>query len=118
MMNLCDSHSHVLDEAFDSDRDEVIQKAFSAGVKNIVEIACAPEDWQGAVELCGKYPGAVFCACGIHPEHAGSLNAESAAALEKYLGLPAVKALGEAGLDYVWLNFSRYALSLKNPSAL
>ena len=45
-----DSHAHINDEAFDTDRKDVIEKTLLAGVKNIVEIACEEPEWQQAVD--------------------------------------------------------------------
>lgn len=52
---LIDTHAHICDKSFDSDRREVIQRAYSAGVKHIIAIG---ENMKGAArnrELTGKY---------------------------------------------------------------
>lgn len=101
-----DSHAHINDEAFDSDRKDVIEKSLLAGVKNIVEIACEEPEWQQAVNLCAKYPQ-VFCAvCGIHPIYASARTEEQIKKLKEFLKNPIFRAVGEIGLDYAWLNSS------------
>ena len=50
-----DSHAHLCDEAFDEDREEVIQKCFDADVKFITEIGYSEETSRKAVELANKY---------------------------------------------------------------
>ena len=101
-----DSHAHINDEAFDTDRKDVIEKSLLAGVKNIVEIACEEPEWQQAVDLCSKYPQ-VFCAvCGIHPIYASARTEEQIKKLKEFLKNPIFRAVGEIGLDYAWLNSS------------
>ena len=101
-----DSHAHINDEAFDTDRKDVIEKSLLAGVKNMVEIACEEPEWQQAVDLCAKYPN-VFCAvCGIHPIYASQRTEEQIKKLKEFLKNPIFRAVGEIGLDYAWLNSS------------
>lgn len=101
-----DSHAHINDEAFDTDRKDVIEKSLLAGVKNIVEIACEEPEWQQAVDLCSKYPQ-VFCAvCGIHPIYASARTEEQIKKIKEFLKNPIFRAVGEIGLDYAWLNSS------------
>lgn len=101
-----DSHAHINDEAFDTDRKDVIEKSLLAGVKNIVEIACEEPEWQQAVDLCSKYPQ-VFCAvAGVHPIYASARTEEQIKKLKEFLKNPIFRAVGEIGLDYAWLNSS------------
>ena len=101
-----DSHAHINDEAFDTDRKEVIEKSLLAGVKNMVEIACEEPEWQQAANLCAEYPQ-VFCAvCGIHPIYASQRTEEQIKKLKEFLKNPIFRAVGEIGLDYAWLNSS------------
>ncbi len=101
-----DSHAHINDEAFDTDRKDVIEKSLLAGVKNIVEIACEEPEWQQAVDLCAKYPQ-VFCAvAGVHPIYASAKTEEQIKKLKEFLKNPIFRAVGEIGLDYAWLNSS------------
>ncbi len=99
-MEFIDSHAHLNDEAFDSDRKEVIEQCFAAGVKRMAEIACEVNEWAPALKLSAEYEGAIFPVCGVHPDYASTLNSQTLKDLENYLLKPEVKALGEIGLDY------------------
>lgn len=99
-MELFDSHAHLSDSAFDPDREDIIKKAFSAGVTRIVEIACAPSDWEKALSLVREYPGQVLCACGVHPHDRGSFNESEESRLLELFRKNNIAALGEVGLDY------------------
>ena len=66
-MNLfIDSHAHINDPAFDTDRQTLLSQTLpQAGVIHSVEIGCAPDEWQPALALCaptgarrlGRSPG-------------------------------------------------------------
>jgi TatD DNase family protein len=90
-VELVDSHCHLDDEQFDSDRAAVIERARDARVKYMLAIGAG-----AAVRLAEEHPF-IFVATGIHPN-------ESATFLdvERFIGHPKVKAIGEIGLDYHW----------------
>lgn len=50
-MKLFDTHSHYNDEAFNEDREEIIQKIYEAGVENTVVVGDNIENSKKAVEL-------------------------------------------------------------------
>ena len=99
-LNFIDSHAHLNDSAFDKDRDEVIQKSFSLGVNQIIEIACEVPEWQLAVDICKKYPNQFYATAGIHPIEAATLTDENFDKLIEYLSFDNFRAVGEIGLDY------------------
>ena len=97
-----DTHAHLNDTAFDSDRGEVIARAGSVDVSSIVEIACAPAEWLPAVQLASAFPGLIRCAFGIHPVCVTDFTLAAMAELETILFQPCAVAVGEMGLDYWW----------------
>ena len=103
-MNFIDSHAHINDEAFDSDRAAVIQKVFDSGVYKFIEIACEPHEWEPALELCRLYPQQVSAVLGVHPQLAHTYDENAKARLMQLLKEPQVVALGEIGLDYAYLH--------------
>lgn len=104
-MNFIDSHCHIDGEAFDGDRDEVVERARNAGVAAMLVVGTGnPHDGEiaKAVETAGKYEN-VFASVGVHP-HDAKLYDD--AAEEKLINLvkssPKVIAWGEIGLDYYY----------------
>jgi len=95
-----DSHTHLNNSAFDTDKEDVIGAAFLAGVTRMVEIACSPAEWRNAIDLAKKYPGRIFCACGLHPHDCTEYGPEQENILKKLFAEENIKALGEIGLDY------------------
>lgn len=100
-MILIDSHCHLDSQEFDADRDEVIQRAFDAGVEQMIAIGTGngPPDLEAGVRLAEKYP-AFYATAGIHPHDAGKAGPPDFKNLEALLANPKVVAVGEIGLDY------------------
>lgn len=101
-MIFVETHSHLNDKAFDADRDAVIGKVFASGVEKIVEIACAPAEWEQGEQLAAAWPGKIICAFGAHPEYTRTLSPSVLLELETFLAGPCAAALGEVGVDYWW----------------
>ena len=102
-----DSHAHLADPAFASDRDAVISRARDAGA---IAIVCIGESLSAATEaavLAADHPGFVFATAGIHPHDAAGFNpARDIPRLRDLLHDSAV-AVGECGLDYHYDNSPR-----------
>lgn len=103
---LVDSHAHLSMEAFDSDREEVIQRAFQAGIRAILCPAevTAPRDLENALGLAEKYPN-IIAAAGIHPHSAKVLTEDNLRMIEDLAARKLIHAVGEIGLDFHY-NFS------------
>jgi TatD DNase family protein len=102
---MIDSHCHLAGEEFAGDLPEVIARARAAGVDGALVILAAQDDaelarWPQVHAAWAETRAAV----GVHPHQAGffAANPEDAARLlESRLDeLPAVRAVGEIGLDY------------------
>jgi TatD DNase family protein len=102
-VQLVDSHCHLDDAQFDSDREAVIERARAAGVEYMLAIGTGngPPDLEAAVRLAESYPS-IFATAGLHPNDAPKAGPETFKDLENILRHPKVKALGEIGLDYHW----------------
>lgn len=94
-----DTHAHLADSEFDEDRNEVIQRAKTAGLGKIVLIGCDVEGAQRALKLA--YTDDMFdVAIGFHPE--GVLENRDEASMFELMKDPKVKLIGEIGLDFYW----------------
>ena len=69
-MRYFDTHAHLNDDRFESDRDELIASLPEQGAELIVDVACEKDDFQKTLALCAKYPF-IYGAYGIHPHSAG-----------------------------------------------
>lgn len=103
-MDFIDSHAHLTDPAFDADRDDLISRVLpQAHIRTSVEIGCAPEEWQPALDLAQKYPQTIVPVLGVHPEYALKFTLAHHAPYAQLVKLPQVAAVGEVGLDYTCL---------------
>lgn len=103
-----DSHCHVSADAFAEDRDAVLRRAVEAGVEGFLAIGSGYGVSQNerAVKLARRDPR-IFAAVGVHPHEAAELDDAGRASLSRLLGDPRVVAVGEAGLDYHYMNSPR-----------
>lgn len=95
-----ETHAHLCDPRFSADRDEVVRRAFDAGVEPIVEIADGPDEWDAAAALAAANPGRVFWAAGLHPYYADKSSDEVWDRLAGFAARADFVAVGEIGLDY------------------
>ena len=103
-----DSHCHLVAGEFDIDRAAVLDRACEAGVDTFIAIGSGYgiAGNAQAVELASADPR-VFATVGVHPHEAQALDAAGRSALEVLLDHPRVVAVGEAGLDYHYMNSPR-----------
>jgi TatD DNase family protein len=96
---LIDTHCHLDFIDFDSDRDEVLKRAWDAGVVRILVPGIDLSTSRNAVSLAQKNEN-VFAATGVHPNEALSWEGETIKALRELASESKVMAIGEIGLDY------------------
>lgn len=96
-----DTHAHYDDEAFDSDRMEILADLFTAEIDGIINPGCDVKSSETAAELSGKFDNMYFAA-GIHPENLSDYTEGSLLKIEKLAMHPKCVAIGEIGLDYYW----------------
>lgn len=99
-----DTHAHYDDEAFDTDREELLLKVHEKGTELIVNAAQDYKTSLICVEMAEKYPF-VYATVGVHPHEASKATDEDLKLIEKLAMHNKVVAIGEAGLDYHY-NFS------------
>ena len=96
---LVDTHAHLMDAAFDLDRDQVVARANAAGVTRMVLVGYDRPSSSAAVELARRVSGA-RAAVGIHPNSAAEASEADFDAVAELAAAPEVVAIGETGLDY------------------
>ncbi|WP_047980706.1 TatD family hydrolase [Ornithinibacillus contaminans] len=98
---LFDTHVHVNARQFMEDRDEVIQRAFDAGVTYMVVVGFDRETIPLAIDIAEQYE-TIYAAVGWHPVDAIDMTDADLAWIEELASHPKVVAIGEMGLDYHW----------------
>lgn len=95
-----DSHAHLVDPAFDTDRDAAIERARNAGAVGIAVIGESLDAAKRAQELAQRHPGFLCFTAGVHPHDAVTFShASTPTALTSFV-MSGAAAIGECGLDY------------------
>ncbi|MBU3026262.1 TatD family hydrolase [Zobellia galactanivorans] len=101
-MILTDTHTHLYSEAFDEDREAVVEKAMALGVKRFFIPAIDSTYTQAMLELEKSYPQSVFLMMGLHPTHVKESYKEELRHVEEMLAQRKFYAVGEIGIDLYW----------------
>jgi TatD DNase family protein len=96
---LIDTHCHLADPAFASDRAEVLDRAWAGGVARVVVIGESRASAEAALTLAAADPR-ILATVGVHPHDAHGWTPEAEAWLRGRLADPKVVAVGETGLDF------------------
>ena len=96
-----DTHAHYDDEAFQEDRDELLNSLSTHGIEAVVNVGGNIKTTKNTLELMKKYPF-VYGAVGVHPSETEELNDNLMDWLKHVSGEKKVVAIGEIGLDYYW----------------
>ncbi|WP_263142844.1 TatD family hydrolase [Pseudomonas sp. RIT-PI-AD] len=102
-MQLIDIGVNLTHPSFDGQRQALVERAFAAGVEQMVLTGTDAEDSELALELCRSLDsdGArLFSTAGVHPHEARHWNDAVAGRLDALLREPEVRAVGECGLDF------------------
>jgi TatD DNase family protein len=100
-VKLVDSHCHLDDRQFDTDREEVIARAREAGVDLMLAIGTGsgPPDLEAGIRLAGRYEF-IYASIGVHPHDASKATLETFGRLRELARHTKVLLIGEIGLDY------------------
>jgi TatD DNase family protein len=105
-----DSHAHIDGPEFDTDREEVIQRACAAGVSAILNVGTGDPHsgaFERAIQL-GKHHESIYTAIGTHPHDARLYDDEAEAKTRALIESgERVVAWGEIGLDFHYDNSPR-----------
>ncbi|MCL1937399.1 MAG: TatD family hydrolase [Candidatus Azobacteroides sp.] len=101
-MELIDTHTHIFAPEFDSDIENVIQRACNEGIIAL----CLPnidlESISRLNALCSRYPKICFPMMGLHPTSIGVRYLQDLKVIRKELEKGKYKAIGEIGIDLYW----------------
>ncbi|MBV4454553.1 MULTISPECIES: TatD family hydrolase [Pseudomonas] len=102
-MQLIDIGVNLTNPSFDEKHQAVLDRAYAAGVQQLVLTGTSVESSEQALELCVKLDESgqrLFSTAGIHPHSASDWNGDSTQRLRSLLNESRVRAVGECGLDF------------------
>jgi TatD DNase family protein len=97
-----DSHAHIYNEQFNDNREEVVEKAVSAGVGKIYMPNVNIESIDAMLEAEHRHPGICIPMMGLHPCDVKKDFEKDLYIIEDWLSKRSFSAIGEMGLDFYW----------------
>ncbi|GAA4800481.1 TatD family hydrolase [Litoribaculum gwangyangense] len=101
-MIITDTHTHLYSEAFDEDRNEMINRAIDKGISRFFIPAIDSTYIQAMLELEKAFPENIFLMMGLHPTHVKGNYEEELKFVEQMLASRKFYAIGEIGIDLYW----------------
>lgn len=99
---MIDTHAHIYDDAFDTDRVDVVRRAIEAGVKRIILPNVDSGSLEAMKRMEAEFPGYCYAAIGLHPTSVKENFEEELALVRMELEQREYIAIGEIGVDLYW----------------
>ncbi|MDY3947211.1 MAG: TatD family hydrolase [Ezakiella sp.] len=94
-----DAHTHLDDEAFDADRDNIIKSFNDDGVKLVINASSDLKSSLASYELA-KINKNIYAVVGVHPHEASGFSEKDIEEYKSMLEDKKIVGIGECGLDY------------------
>ena len=107
MHDIADIACNFSSDRFDSDLDEVINRAISNNITKFGLICSRLGDLDKLLSIYNNYSDSMLFTIGVHPHHANEFNAEYLKNLKEAIRNYDPHAIGETGLDF-FRNLSTY----------
>ena len=101
-MIITDTHTHLYSEAFDEDREVMINRAIANKVERFFIPAIDSSYTKAMLDLERQYPDHVFFMMGLHPTHVNQNFKKELDHVEYMLSKRKFYAVGEIGIDLFW----------------
>ncbi|NCT17269.1 MAG: hydrolase TatD [Flavobacteriaceae bacterium CG_4_8_14_3_um_filter_34_10] len=101
-MIFTDTHTHLYSDAFEEDQEQMMQRAFAAGVKRFFIPAIDASYANAMFALENTYPENVYLMMGLHPTSVKENYKEELAFVENQFQQRNFFAVGEIGIDLFW----------------
>ncbi len=97
-----DTHTHLFTDAFDDDREIVVQRAIDAGVEYLLLPNIDGSTINAMHDLESRFPDNCFSMMGLHPGSVNETWEEELAKVKEHLFSRKYVAVGEIGMDLYW----------------
>ncbi len=101
-MQLIDTHTHLYLEEFDSDRNNVIERAIKQGVRGMILPNIDSTTVKPLLSLYKQFPGNCFPMAGLHPTSVNKAFDKEFNSVEQELKRGIYYGIGEIGIDLYW----------------
>ncbi len=96
-----DTHTHLDDDKFSEDREQIIEEIRRAGVSLAVNVGSGIPESESSIALAQAYDF-IYAAVGVHPGNTGTMTEEDLEKIRTMASHEKVVAIGEIGLDYYY----------------
>lgn len=102
-MRLIDTHSHIYSASFEGEQEQMIQRAFDAGLEKIYMPNIDLESVEAMKAVHANFPDRCLMMMGLHPTSVGAEVKEVLPKIKAYLEDGSdYYAVGEIGIDLYW----------------
>ncbi|MBN2172579.1 MAG: TatD family hydrolase [Bacteroidales bacterium] len=99
---LTDTHTHLYLDAFDEDRQKVVENAMNNGVKYMLLPNINSDSAESLIKLCDQFPDNCFPMMGLHPTSVKENYKEELDLVTEWHEQERFVAVGEIGIDLYW----------------
>lgn len=99
---ITDTHTHIYSDAFDTDRNEMMQRAIKQGVNRFFIPSIDASYTHKMLALEERYPSNIFLMMGLHPVYVKENYKEELAHVKTWIDTRDFVAIGEIGIDLYW----------------
>ena len=96
-----DTHTHIYSEEFNEDYDEVIKRAYEAGVIKLIYPDIDSKSRNIMLEKAAQ-DDRIYPLIGLHPTSVKEDYKDELNLMESYLGKTKIYGIGECGIDLYW----------------
>ncbi|EMS31009.1 Putative deoxyribonuclease YcfH [Mariniradius saccharolyticus AK6] len=101
-MRFTDTHAHIYSDKYQSDRQDVIQRAVEQGVHHIYMPNVDVDTIEPMLDAESKNPGICIPMMGLHPCDVKEDFEKQLYVMEEWISKRAFAGIGETGLDLYW----------------
>ena len=101
-MIVTDTHTHLYSDAFDEDRNAMMQRAIAANVTRFFIPAIDSTYTDAMLQLEADFPEHVYLMTGLHPTSVKENYKDELRHVEELLSRRKFVAIGEIGIDLYW----------------
>lgn len=101
-IRLIDTHAHLYVDAFSEDREEMLQRAWDAGVEQVFLPNIDQDSIPEMLALEEAHPERCVAMMGLHPCHVKEDYEAQLAEVKKWWEQRSFAAVGEIGIDLYW----------------
>ncbi|MFN2313615.1 MAG: TatD family hydrolase, partial [Bacteroidales bacterium] len=101
-MHIIDTHNHIYLPEFDADRDEVVQRSLTAGVRTVMMPNIDSTSVAPMLAAEERYPGICLAMMGLHPTSVKDNYRDELDLVEAGLREHKYYGIGETGIDLYW----------------